>query len=99
MPTLLFQKSVYYLVTTKDEIFKKNPRESAPSKGILEKITSAELNKIQQTLNELTKSHYQQCQEKRESWNKLLIMALTANSVTLYEIEIKELKDKEPSRN
>ncbi|ACJ18370.1 hypothetical protein [Coxiella burnetii] len=84
------------LVTTKDEIFKKNPREDAPPKAILEKITSAELNKIQQTLNELTKSHYQQWQEKRESWNKLLIMALTVNGITLSEIEIKELKDKEP---
>lgn len=83
------------LTTTQDDIFKNNPHDKVSLKD-LEKINTAELDKMQQTLNELTKAHYQQWQEKRKSWDQQLTLAMTANNISLSEIEIKELKDKEP---
>ncbi len=82
------------LTAATDEAMKNRSPKALPKN--LEKITPAELDKIQNSLNELTQKHFAEWKAHLKEWNQQLLLALTANHIALSEIEIKEFNDREP---
>ena len=76
-----------------DEALKNQSPESIRG---LEKITLSEVDKIQGELDELSKQHYETWQAHLKNWNQKLLLSLTANDLSLSEIEIQEFQNQEP---